>query len=186
VLPDWTGGWINNFSYKGFSLNATVDVRWGGVMKSSTVESLQTGGLVTETLQNREGTFIDTEGIIVTDNGDGTFDRRDNDVPLLNAQDFWTSLNDNSVAEPYIYDATYVKLREVGISYTFSHKLLGDSFIKSLTLGLEGRNLALLYSKVPHIDPEATLFGSGADGFGIERSSVPSTRSVGFNIRMTF
>ncbi|MGB5269374.1 MAG: TonB-dependent receptor, partial [Eudoraea sp.] len=186
VLPDWTGGWVNNFTYKGFSLNATVDVRWGGVMKSSTVENLQTGGLVTETLQNREGTFIDTEGIIVTDNGDGTFDRRDNDVPLLNAQDFWTSLNDNSVAEPYIYDATYVKLREMGLSYTFSSKLLGESFIKGLTIGVEGRNLALLYSKVPHIDPEATLFGSGADGFGIERASVPSTRSIGFNIRLSF
>jgi TonB-linked SusC/RagA family outer membrane protein len=186
VLPDWTGGWVNNFTYKGFSLNATVDVRWGGVMKSSTVEGLQTGGLVTETLQNREGTFIDTEGIIVTDNGDGTFDRRDNDVPLLNAEDFWTSLNDNSVAEPYIYDATYVKLREMGLSYTFSSKLLGESFIKGLTIGVEGRNLALLYSKVPHIDPEATLFGSGADGFGIERASVPSTRSIGFNIRLRF
>jgi len=186
VLPDWTGGWVNNFSYKGFNLNATIDARWGGVMKSSTVEGLQTGGLVTETLLNREGTFIDTEGIIVTDNGDGTFDRRDNDVPLLNAQDFWTSLNDNSVAEPYIYDATYVKLREVGISYTFSAKLLGNSFIKSLTVGLEGRNLALIYAKVPHIDPEATLFGSGADGFGIERAAVPSTRSVGCNIRLSF
>ena len=186
VLPDWTGGWVNNFSYKGLSLNATVDARWGGVMKSSTVEALQTGGLVKETLLNREGTFIDTEGIIVTDNGDGTFDRRDNDVPLLNAQDFWTSLNDNSVAEPYIYDATYVKLREMGLSYTFSSKLLGESFIKGLTIGVEGRNLALLYSKVPHIDPEATLFGSGADGFGIERASVPSTRSIGFNIRLSF
>jgi len=186
VLPDWTGGWVNNFSYKGLSLNATVDARWGGVMKSSTVEALQTGGLVKETLLNREGTFIDTEGIIVTDNGDGTFDRRDNDVPLLNAQDFWQSLNDNSVAEPYIYDATYVKLREIGLSYTFPSKLLGDSFIKGLVLGIEGRNVALIYAKVPHIDPEATLFGSGADGFGVERASVPSTRSIGFNMRLSF
>ena len=187
VLPDWTGGWVNNFNYKGLSLNVTMDVRWGGVMKSSTVEDLQTSGLVTETLQNREGTFIDTEGVIVTQDGDGNIiDRRDNDVPLLNAEDFWTSLNDNSVAEPYIYDATYVKLREIGLSYTFSSKLLGNSFIKGLTVGIEGRNLALLYSKVPHIDPEATLFGSGADGFGVERASVPSTRSLGFNIRLRF
>jgi hypothetical protein len=74
----------------------------------------------------------------------------------------------------------------MGLSYTFSSKLLGESFIKGLTIGVEGRNLALLYSKVPHIDPEATLFGSGADGFGIERASVPSTRSIGFNIRLRF
>ncbi|MCX2720691.1 SusC/RagA family TonB-linked outer membrane protein [Lentiprolixibacter aurantiacus] len=186
VLPDWTGGWVNSFSYKGFNLSTTIDVRWGGVMKSSTVEALQTGGLVKETLLNREGTFIDTQGIILTDNGDGTFTRRDNDVPLLSAQDFWTSLNDNSVAEPYIYDASFIKLREVGLSYTFPSRLLGDSFIKGLTFGVEGRNLLLLYSEVPHIDPEATLFGSGADGFGIERASIPSTRSIGFNVKLTF
>ena len=155
-------------------------------MKSSTVENLQTGGLVKETLLNREGTFIDTEGIILTDNGDGTFTRRDNDVPLLSAQDFWTSLNDNSVAEPYIYDASYIKLREIGLSYTFPTRLLGDSFIKGLTFGVEGRNLLLIYSEVPHIDPEASLFGSGADGFGIERASIPSTRSIGFNVKLTF
>ena len=70
VFPDWTGGWVNNFSYKGFNISATIDVRWGGVMKSSTVENLQTGGLVKETTVNREGTFIDTEGVIVTTNTD--------------------------------------------------------------------------------------------------------------------
>lgn len=186
VLPDWTGGFVNNFSYKGFNLSATMDVRWGGVIKSSTVEALQTGGLVKETLRNREGTFIDTQGILITENTDGTVTRTDNNIPLLNAQDYWTSLNDNSVAEPYVYDATYVKLREVGLSYTFPSKLLDGTFIQGLTIGVEGRNLALLYSKVPHIDPEASLFGSGADGFGVERASVPSTRSMGFNLRLTF
>ncbi|MFS4454985.1 SusC/RagA family TonB-linked outer membrane protein [Maribacter sp. 2304DJ31-5] len=186
VLPDWTGGWVNNFSYKGFNVSATIDVRWGGIMKSSTVEDLQTQGLVRETTVNREGTFIDREGIIVTDNGDGTVTRRDNDVPVLNAQDFWTSLDDNSLAEPFIFDASYIKFREASISYTFPSKLLGDSFVKGLTIGVEGRNLALLYSKVPHIDPESSLFGSGADGFGIERASIPSTRSIGFNVRLRF
>ena len=188
VLPDWTGGFVNTFTYKGFSLFATVDVKWGGVMKSSTVEDLQTGGLVKETLRNREGTFIDTDGVLVTANGDGTFTTRDNDVPLLNAQDFWTSLSGNSgsISEPFVFDATYVKLREVGVSYTFPAKFLQSTFIDGLTVGVEGRNLALLYSKVPHIDPEATLFGSGADGFGVERASVPSTRSMGFNVRLTF
>ncbi|MCH7831478.1 MAG: hypothetical protein IIC55_01245 [Proteobacteria bacterium] len=93
VLPDWTAGWINTFTYKNFSITALIDVRWGGVMKSSTVESLQVGGLVKETLLNREGTFIDIEGVLVDGNGNVT----DNNVPLINAQDFWTSLNDNSV-----------------------------------------------------------------------------------------
>ncbi|MEP5612942.1 MAG: SusC/RagA family TonB-linked outer membrane protein [Cyclobacteriaceae bacterium] len=186
VLPDWTGGWTNVLSYKGISLSVTADVKWGGIMKSSTVEGLQTGGLVTETLQNRGGTFIDTEGIILTDNGDGTATRTDNTVPLRNAQDYWTALNDNSVAEGYIFDASYIKLREVSISYALPSSLLANTFIKGASVGVEGRNLALLYSKVPHIDPESNLFGSGADGFGIERAGVPSTRSFGFNVRLNF
>jgi len=183
VLPDWTGGWVNNFSYKGFSLNATIDVRWGGVMKSSTVENLQQGGLVQETLFGRDGSFIDTEGVLVDGGGNVT----DNNVPVLNAEDYWTaSLGVGSVATPWVYDASYIKLREVGLSYTLPSKMLEKTFIKGATFGVEGRNLALIYSKVPHIDPEASLFGSGADGFGIERSNVPSTRSIGFNVRLTF
>ncbi|MTI41642.1 SusC/RagA family TonB-linked outer membrane protein [Fulvivirga lutimaris] len=182
VLPDFTMGFVNNFSYKGITLSATVDWRSGGIMKSSTVEGLQTGGLTEETLQNREGTFIDATGVIA--NPDGTI--RENDVPLRNAQDFWTSINDNSVAEPFIYDASFVKLREISISYSFPTAMLSNSFINGLQVGVEGRNLALLYSKVPHIDPESNLFGSGADGFGVERASVPSTRSLGFNVRLTF
>ena len=182
VLPDWTGGWVNNFSYKGFNLTATVDVRWGGVMKSSTVENLQTQGLTQETVFGREGTFIDTDGVLV----DGSGNVSENNVPLFNAQDFWTSLDDDSVSTPWIYDASFIKLREVGISYTLPSKVLEKTFIKGATFGIEGRNLALLYSKVPHIDPEASLFGSGADGFGVERANTPSTRSIGFNVRLTF
>lgn len=183
VLPDWTAGFNNNFSYKGFNLSATIDARWGGLIKSSTVEDLQQQGLVTETLTNREGTFIDTAGVLVDSDGNVT----DNNVPLINAQDFWVnSLGIGNASEAYIFDASFVKLREVSLSYTFTSKQLGKGFFKGLTLGIEGRNLALLYSKVPHIDPEASLFGSGSDGFGVERASVPSTRSVGFNARLTF
>ncbi|MDH5607922.1 MAG: TonB-dependent receptor, partial [Cyclobacteriaceae bacterium] len=182
VLPDFVLGWVNNFSFKGVILSTTIDWKHGGVMKSSTVESLQNGGLVKETLLNREGTFIDTEGVILE--ADGT--PRDNDVPVQNARDYWTALNDGSVAEPFIYDASYIKLRELGLSYALPQKFLANSFIGGVQVGVEGRNLALLYSKVPHIDPEANLFGSGADGFGVERASVPSTRSFGFNVRLTF
>jgi TonB-linked SusC/RagA family outer membrane protein len=183
VLPKWTAGFVNSFSYKGFNLSATIDMRWGGVMKSSTVEDLQQNGLVKETLLNREGTFIDTAGVLVDAAGNVT----ENDVPLINAQDFWqNSLGIGNASEAYIFDASYAKLREVSFSYTFSPKLLNGTFIKGLSVGVEGRNLALLYSKVPHIDPEANLFGSGSDGFGVERASIPSTTSIGFNVRLTF
>lgn len=182
VLPDFTMGFVNSFDIGAVNLSFTIDWRSGGVMKSSTVENLQTGGLVSETLQNRGGTFIDKDGVI--DNGDGTV--RDNDIPLASAADFWQALDDNSISEAFIFDASFVKLREVALSYSLPNKLFNNSFIKGLRVGVEGRNLMLLYSKVPHVDPENNLFGAGADGFGVERSSVPSTRSFGVNLKATF
>ncbi|MCB0566553.1 MAG: SusC/RagA family TonB-linked outer membrane protein [Phaeodactylibacter sp.] len=182
VLPDFTMGFVNSFRVGNFNFSFTIDWREGGVMKSSTVEDLQVGGLAKETLLNREGTFIDRAGVIA--NADGTV--RDNDVPLASAEHFWNSLDDNSIAEPFIFDASFVKLREVALNYSFPKSLLGNSFIKNLMIGVEARNVALLYSVVPHIDPEANLFGSGADGWGIERSNTPSTRSFGVNLRATF
>ncbi|MEO1218268.1 MAG: SusC/RagA family TonB-linked outer membrane protein [Bacteroidota bacterium] len=182
VLPDFTMGFVNNFRIGDFNIAATIDWRSGGVMKSSTVENLQTGGLTEETLLNRGGTFIDREGVI--QNPDGTV--RDNDIPLASAADFWQALDDNSIAEPFIFDASFVKLREIAVNYTLPAGVLQNTFIKGISLGVEGRNLALLYSKVPHIDPENNLFGAGADGFGVERSSVPSTRSFGVNLKLAF
>ena len=181
VFPDFTMGFVNNLSWKGFNLSFTIDWRNGGVMKSSTVEALINNGTAIETLRNREGTFVDLEGVL--DNGDGTF--RDNDIPVRSARDFWVTLNDNSVAEPGIFDASYAKLREVAITYNFPSSMFENSFIKSLSVGVEGRNVALLYSEVPHIDPEAALLGgSGDESFGIERAGIPPTRSIGFNLRL--
>jgi outer membrane receptor protein involved in Fe transport len=182
VFPRFTMGFVNNFSYKNFNLTTTIDWRDGGIIHSATVAGLWSGGLVEETAVNREGTFIDTFGVL--QNTDGTF--RDNDVPVRAAQTFWGNLAPSGVAVSNTFDASFVKLREVSLSYNFPRTVLGKGFVKGLQLGVEGRNLALLYSKVPHIDPEANLFGAGADGFGVERNTVPSTRSYGFNVRLTF
>jgi TonB-linked SusC/RagA family outer membrane protein len=182
VMPNFTMGFVNNISYKNFTLSATIDWRSGGSLYSSTVAGLQTSGASAETAVNREGTFIDKYGVLV--NADGTV--RDNDIPARSSQTFWNSLAPAGSSDAFIYDASFIKLREMGISYNFPASMLGSSFIRGLQIGVEGRNLALLYSKVPHIDPEATLFGAGADGFGVERNTVPSTRSIGFNVRLTF
>ena len=80
------------------------------------------------------------------DNNGDIVDIRDNDIPLLSAQDFWTSLNDNSVAEPYIYDASYVKLREVRLSYRIPSSVLEKTFLNQATIGIEGRNLLLPFT----------------------------------------
>ncbi|MCW5912927.1 MAG: SusC/RagA family TonB-linked outer membrane protein [Cyclobacteriaceae bacterium] len=182
VMPDFTMGFINAFSYKGFTLSTTIDWRSGGLIHSATVAALWASGATAETAVNREGTFIDTHGVLA--NGDGTF--RENDIPVRSAQTFWNNLAPSGAADATIFDASFAKLRELGLSYTVPSHILGTRFIRQLQVGVEGRNIALLYAKVPHIDPEANLFGAGVDGFGVERAAVPSTRSIGFNVRLTF
>ncbi len=181
IYPDFLVGVQNSFSYKGLTLSMLVDWRSGGVIFSETVKSLRRAGVAAETGVNREGTFIDT-GVLVDSDGN----LRPNDVPVQNMQAFWQQQSNASITEGGIYDASFVKFREVLISYSLPTKLLARTPFKGLTVGVEGRNLAILFSKVPHIDPETNLFGSGSNGAGIEFNNVPSTRSFGGNIKINF
>ena len=90
------------------------------------------------------------------------------------------------IAELDIYDGSYVKLRDVTINYDFPKKWLKeDGLVKSASLSLVGRNLWLIYSGVPNIDPESS-FTSNNNGLGQEYASMPTTRSLGVNLRLVF
>ena len=86
----------------------------------------------------------------------------------------------NSIGSTSVFDASYVKLREVRFGYTF--KKLGP--VKDLNISFVGRNLALLYSTVPHIDPETAFSNSNAQG--LEFGQLPTARSLGFSLRVNF
>ena len=103
----------NSFTFYGVNLGFLVDIRQGGVMFSSTAASVRASGRAVETLENRDRIFID-KGVI--DNGDGTY--RPNDVPVQSMQDFWGWYSSVSNTEGSVFDASYVKLREVRLSYT--------------------------------------------------------------------
>jgi hypothetical protein len=165
------------------NLSFLLDIRKGGVMYSGTVAALRSGGLAKETLLNRENILID-KGVILDASGKYVA----NTVPVQSMQDFWGQFGSNaSATEAAIFDASYVKLREVALSYSLPASWLGgQKLIKGLSFGLEGRNLWLIDSKVPHIDPEVNLFGSGSVGEGVEFYNFPSTKSLGFNLRATF
>ena len=179
IFPDWTLGIQNTFTYKGFSLSGLIDIREGGVMFSGTVAELRQEGRTEETLLNRGRIFID-DGVL--ENEDGTF--RPNDVPVETMQQFWTHYANNSNTEGQVFDASYIKLREIRLSYSFPSSIVERTPFKIISLGLEGRNLVLIRSKVPHIDPELNFFGSTLTGSGVEFSSAPTARSFGFNLRL--
>jgi TonB-linked SusC/RagA family outer membrane protein len=181
IDPDFRMGWSNTLTIDRLTLGMLVDWREGGDMFSQTVGQLRRGGVAEETAVNREGTFID-EGVI--DNGDGTY--RPNDVPVQNMQSFWGRYAAAGIHEGNIFDASNARLREVRLDYNVPRAWLERTPFGSLSVGLEGRNLWLFYKKVPHIDPEVGLFGSAANGQGIEWNVLPSTRSFGLNIQARF
>jgi len=181
VFPDWTMGINNTVSYKSLSLSFLLDIRQGGVVWSNTSASLRSSGLAKETAENRGNLVIDPG--VVLDPSTGKF--IPNTVPVQSMQDYWTQFG-SANTEANLFNASYVKLREVRLSYRLPATFLTKNvpFIKGLELGVEARNLWIIKSYVPHIDPEVNFFGSASLGEGVEFNSVPSSRSYGLNLRV--
>jgi len=177
IQPDWTGGIATTLSFKGVELGCLVDAKIGGDIYTMTNSWGRYAGVLSETLAGRE-TGVVGEGVI--DNGDGTY--RPNDV-VVSAEAFNKAAFDNGNVESAVFDASYAKLRQISLGYTISK--IGNLPIKDITISAIGRNLALLYSRVPHIDPE-TAFSSDNGQQGQEFGQLPSARSLGFSINFKF
>lgn len=167
-------GFNNSFSYKNFNLQFLLDGRFGGKMFSSTELESYWFGLNKNTLQGRDGPGFTVSGV----KADGT--------PItktVNAEDYWISLA-FSDPERFVYDASFVKLRSLTLSYTIPVQRIKNTPVKGLTLSLVARNLALLYSKMPNVDPESNYNNTNAQG--LERFGAPPTRSYGINLQVNF
>ena len=177
--PDFTLGLQNNFNYKNFNLGFLFDWRQGGEIMSRTVLIGGTSGMMDFTAVGRE-TGIISEGVI--QNTDGSY--RVNDVRLSGRDYYWWRYNRGN-EEVGMYDASFLKLREVKIGYNFPQKLLKNTFIRSMNISVVGRNLAL-WTENPHFDPETISFNGGTVVPGVEDMALPSSRSYGLNLNLTF
>lgn len=181
IAPKWTMGINNSFSYKGINLSFLLDIRKGGVLYSGTVSSLRTDGLAAETSAHREETFID-EGVIL----DGSGNYVPNNVPVASMQDYWTNTAKASNTEGSVFDASYMKLREFRIGYQLPKAWIRGLLLQRAEIAFEGRNLWIIKDHVPHVDPESSMFGVNSAGEGVEFNSIPTTKSLGVNIRLSF
>ncbi|MBB6462041.1 SusC/RagA family TonB-linked outer membrane protein [Flammeovirga kamogawensis] len=183
IQPDFLLGFQNSFTYKGVTLNFLIDWNQGGKMISRTVGDLRYDGFAEETALNREQAFVDKNAYV--ENGDGTL--RQNDIAVTH-QDYWQSYSTSGIAEGAVFNKTYVKLREISLAYTLPPSIIKKTnFLKSVSIGFEARNLWLIYSEIPHIDPETSLFQAASDASGaVEMGSLPSTRSFGGNLKIIF
>lgn len=174
ALADWVGGFNTSFTYKNFNLSALFDYQFGGVMHSTSLQWSKYSGMHPITVDYNGQTDIRENGMIL----DGVkADGSPNDIPInpqVYYQTYWNR------AAPNIYSTDFVKLREINFGYTLPNKYLKGAGIRDLRFGVSGRNLAILFSDVPFIDPQGST-GAG-NRQGLENAQVPPTRSMGFNI----
>lgn len=187
VTPDWVGGINNRFSYKDFRLNFLIDMRKGGDVFSVTQWFGLQSGVLEETIRGgiREhgmvlGQDYMTNERFVTENGDVNDTR-------VGARDYFQSLWGGR--ETGIIDGSFIKLRQIELGYDLPKHLFASwKMVKRAGISLFAHNVALLYtskSNIAHIDPE-TGFGVGNDGLGIEQYQIPSNRSIGMKLNVTF
>jgi len=207
--PKWIGGITNTFNYKNFSLSFLIDAKIGGHIYDGTNATGTYTGVLAQTLRgrdeangglpyyypgnvktvlpvqlsNHEATAPGSEGIyhdgIIFDgvNADGS-----KNTTILPAQTYWKSFN--SISEANVFDASFVKLREINIGYNLPSKWAKTIGAQTVKVALIGRDLAILYKNAPHIDPETAL--NTGNGQGLESLQAPSTRSYGFSVNLNF
>jgi TonB-linked SusC/RagA family outer membrane protein len=188
VQPDWNMGIGNRLSWKGLSLYALVDIQHGGDIASFNTRYGQATGVYAETAGlNPKGNpkrdlVADGGGMIFEDAvfQDGT--PNDAYVEAYRWGRYW--YYNNSPTARYVFDASYVKLREVSLSYSLPSSILGDSFIRGVDISVVGRNLWIIHKNVEHFDPEV-MFTAG-NGQGIENGAYPSVRTLGLNVKLDF
>jgi hypothetical protein len=178
--PDYLAGFGTNVSYKGFGFNMLFDVRQGGKFISQTKDNTEFNGTSIGTITYNREPFILPNSVI--DNGDGTFSA--NEVEITE-QDFFTNYG-NPTATTLI-DASFVKLREVGLSYTLPNQFLDKTPFKSARVALFAKNLKFwLPSENVYADPEVNGPALTGNAQGIETTQTPPSKSFGVNLQLTF
>ena len=186
ALPKWTGGFLNSFTFKGLTLSALIDFKLGGKLLSGTNFNAYRHGLHKETLLGREGGTLDANGndpgFVV---GEGVNQEGQPNTTGAKNEDYFSVVRGSGLVEPIIYDAGYWKLRQITIGYDFT-KFLPESFpVKGVRLSFVANNVAMLKKWAPNIDPESFSYTSD-NVVGLESPSVPTTRSIGFNLNVKF
>lgn len=188
--PDWLGGIGNSFRYKDLSLNFLVDIRQGGDIFSLDQWYGQATGLYEESVGvNADGVDVrlpvsEGGGIVLPGVKE---DGSPNDIRAENVDG--GSQNPfgyvNGPRARYVYDGSYVKLREVALSYSLPASVMENlGFIKGIDISLIGRNLWIISKNMKYSDPEEGLSSGNINGY--QSGAYPAVKTYGFNVRFNF
>jgi hypothetical protein len=187
--PGWIGGINNRISYKDLALSFLIDMQHGGDVYSLDMHYGQGTGVSANTVGiNDKGNdwrlpVADGGGILQPGvKEDGTANDIYARADYFGGVFYWGNSARNPV-ERTIYDASFVKLREMALTYTLPNKWI-NSFANRVEFSLVGRNLAILHKNVPYADPESGLGAGNIQGY--LSGSWPTVRSMGFALKVDF
>lgn len=189
---DFIAGLNNSFKYKNFNFSFLIDWKKGGKIFSldqyygygtgiyaDSVGFNDLGNPIRNELSNGGGVIL--PGVMVDPNNPNNY--IPNTIRLDRSMSSQVLGTDPPTAA-FVYDASYIKLREASLSYTFDKKVLGNTFIQGLTLGVSGSNLWIIHKNLPYADPEAGLSSGNIQGY--QSGVMPTTRNYSFNLKVNF
>lgn len=187
INPDWNAGMNNKFTYKNWAASFLIDWQQGGSVFSLDLYYGLATGLYEETvftndLGNPVRNLIEDGGGLILE---GVFEDGTPNTKRVEGADyrvFGYSRNPNAA---FVYDASYVKLREVVLSYSLPTSVISKvNWIHGATFSVVGSNLWILHKNLPHADPEASQSSGNVQGW--QSGVMPSTRNLGFSINLQF
>ncbi|MEP5341334.1 MAG: SusC/RagA family TonB-linked outer membrane protein [Algibacter sp.] len=184
--PEWLAGVRNTFSYKNLEFSFFIDIRSGGDMFSLDQSYGQaTGVLASSSYINDLGnpvrnSLADGGGFIY----EGVLADGSTNTTRLDASGFGSTGYQTLPESEFIYDASFVKLREASLSYNFPKDITSKLKLDNLSVTLVGSNLWIIHKNIPDADPE-TGFGSG-NIQGISSGSLPTTKNYALNVKLQF
>lgn len=188
IQADWHMGIPTTLSWRGLSLYLLIDIQKGGDIYSVSTKYGQATGMYAETAGNNDRGVPMRDPV---DEGGGynyaetVFeDGSPNDIYVPAYRWGRAFYYNNSPTARYVFDASYVKLRELSLSYSLPSKVLENSIINQVRFALVGRNLWIISKNVDHFDPEAQLTSGNQQG--IETGSYPTVKTFGFNFTLGF
>ena len=196
IVPDWIGGLSNSFSWKDFRLSTLIDIRQGGDVFFGSYATALGYGQSPVTLEGRTAEYgglpyTDGEGVtrnigLIKEGVYANGQPNDKVVPHYRKFQDTFSWGPGSPVSPAVFDGSFIRLREVALTYTMPKSLVDKSgFLQNMSLTLIGRNLWFLQNNAPdNLDPSNTN-GAG-NSQGMEWGSLPSTRNYGAVLRVGF
>ncbi len=187
VNHKWTGGLTSTISAYGFSLSASLDVRYGGTMFSRTKNLMQFVGNGVQTLYNDRKPFVIPNSVYVTSAGD--YEENTTALKLSDGsyQDYFDTYGSAQGGLAYLVDRSFAKLRNISLSYELPKKLLKPTYLSGVTLSAYVNNVfTWTASDNYYVDPESSTVGTDLEGMFGELYSNPSSRIYGFNLSITY